>query len=687
MSDVALSGKANSKWFAYPAVVVLLAAFAILAVTSTFDKAATSDEVVHLLAGVSYWRLNDYRIDPENGNLPQRWMALPMLAGKCTLPSFERPAKQDEWRLAQEFFYELGNDVERMLLLGRTMIVILAVVLGALVYAWSAKLYGRAGGIISLVLYCFSTAVLANGRVMTSDLVASLFFPASLWCLWAMLHRFTPMTVLRSAVVMGLLFVSKMSAILIVPMGLALAAIRLIDGRPLPVKFGAARQIDRRCDQSLLLLGAVVFHMIVVFVTIWAFYGFRFSMMPYSKLALRQSEVCWAKLATWPYPLDNTILFLRDTHLLPEGYLFGMGHVLRYADYRPAFLAGRYSVHGWWWFFPYCLLIKTQLSLFAILALAMIAAAVKWRAGSKNRDEAGPSGLWASFYRTAPLWALLVVYWATMLTSHMNIGHRHILPTYPAMFILAGGAATLFRGRGRTAAIAAVCLLLVLYAGEAVRIYPHYIAYFNQLVGGPANGYRHLVDSSLDWGQDTPGLKKWLDRKGLSNQSGTPVYLAYFGNGSPTYYGVNVRRLRGFVDADLAGRRPYVELEGGYYCIGASMLPCVLTKPMGPWSTYSETVYRTASETLRQLDALDPGSRRDWRGPNGETYEEIRDTCDDFRQARLMSYLRHRRCDDHIGYSILIYHLTDDEVEEALHGRPKEMVFADRPMIVKLLSE
>ena len=30
------------------------------------------------------------------------------------------------------------------------------------------------------------------------------------------------------------------------------------------------------------------------------------------------------------------------------------------------------------------------------------------------------------------------------------------------------------------------------------------------LAGGPANGYRLLVDSSLDWGQDLKGLKRWI---------------------------------------------------------------------------------------------------------------------------------------------------------------------------------
>ena len=47
-------------------------------------------------------------------------------------------------------------------------------------------------------------------------------------------------------------------------------------------------------------------------------------------------------------------------------------------------------------------------------------------------------------------------------------------------------------------------------------IYPHYLAYFNELIGGPDNGQKYLIDSNLDWGQDLKGLKKWLDKNGIA---------------------------------------------------------------------------------------------------------------------------------------------------------------------------
>ena len=55
--------------------------------------------------------------------------------------------------------------------------------------------------------------------------------------------------------------------------------------------------------------------------------------------------------------------------------------------------------------------------------------------------------------------------------------------------------------------------LLGWHAIESIKVAPDFLAYFNELAGGPANGYRHLVDSSLDWGQDLPKLKEWLVRE------------------------------------------------------------------------------------------------------------------------------------------------------------------------------
>src|SRR5205823_9407643 len=103
-------------------------------------------------------------------------------------------------------------------------------------------------------------------------------------------------------------------------------------------------------------------------------------------------------------------------------------------------------------------------------------------------------------------------------------------------------------GRLRRPGVAVLAAALAWHAVESARIAPNDLAYFNFVDGGPREAYRHVVDSSLDWGQDLPGLKRWLDRQGLQGANHSPVYLSYFGSALPEYYHIDASPLPGFLD-------------------------------------------------------------------------------------------------------------------------------------------
>ncbi len=84
-------------------------------------------------------------------------------------------------------------------------------------------------------------------------------------------------------------------------------------------------------------------------------------------------------------------------------------------------------------------------------------------------------------------------------------------------------------------------MLALWYAAGTLRNHPHHLAYFNEIAGGPANGYRHLVDSNLDWGQDLKRLAAWATRAGSP-----PLKLSYFGSADPAYYGLVSEALPGY---------------------------------------------------------------------------------------------------------------------------------------------
>jgi tetratricopeptide (TPR) repeat protein len=131
------------------------------------------------------------------------------------------------------------------------------------------------------------------------------------------------------------------------------------------------------------------------------------------------------------------------------------------------------------------------------------------------------------------------IYFMVAMSSGMNIGVRHILPVYPFVIALAGWAAwTLVqRGRAWTYVIASLLLFTVI---SSVQAFPVYLAYSNELWGGPASTYRYLSDSNADWGQQLKATKKYLDARHLDH-----CWFAYFADvvTDPTYYGIPCKPL------------------------------------------------------------------------------------------------------------------------------------------------
>ena len=238
-------------------------------------------------------------------------------------------------------------------------------------------------------------------------------------------------------------FLSKFSGLIIVPMGIALLGIRLVNPAPLIVAFGRPREIRGRIAQIALFAAVMPALVLGVALSIWASFGFRYSLVnPVFGATTR--EVAWDHNKPPSRTVNAVVGFARQHRLLPEAYLFGLCHTLHRADQCAAFLNGEFRQRGWIYFFPYCLAVKSPLELFAVLALA-IAALACFRGTSRIHEgsAAGRAAPYSTISRR--LLVLIIVYWAFALTSHLNIGSRHLLPTDPAMMILAGAAAWWFK--------------------------------------------------------------------------------------------------------------------------------------------------------------------------------------------------------------------------------------------------
>jgi hypothetical protein len=638
--------------FVYP--LALLIAFVALASCSLVRKSITFDELGHITGGYTSWVTGDHRFFPQNGQFPKQWATWPLLFQELKLPPTDQPAWRDSnvEEFGYQFLYAQGNDLHALLNTSRMMMVLVGLLLCGVVYIWSRLLFGPAGANVSLTLCVFSPAMLAHARLVTSDIAAALMFTLSLFLIWSLLLKVTLWRVLGCAGSLGLLCVTKMSALIMGPVIAVLVVIRLLLRRPLLVAFRGRQRVIRRGTEALAVLsGAFAIVLLTAWTIIWAFYGFRYSTVrdekPDSEPAFFGETI---NSLTEGNPVGPVIRFARDHNLLPESYLFGFAHVLSHSRAHPAFLNGNYSPSGWTSFLPITVMLKTPIPVFLVALLALWAACARL-------NEAGASRRWARFrramFRTAPLWVFLAVYWIVAVQFHLSIGERHVLPTYPAAFVLCGAAGYWFH-RSRVVKVWVVALLAWVVF-ESILIWPHYLAYFNQAAGGPKYGYRHLVDSSLDWGQDLIGLKHWIETRS-SHGGNLPIYLGYFGTGDPRYYGITAESLPGYLD--FQPRKPYL-LKPGIYCISATILQSLYNPVWGHWNERYERSYREHLATFRNQQHADvPANPTDL----ARQWWEL----EHLRLARLCAYLRTREPDDNVGYSILIYRVSDRELKIAL---------------------
>jgi len=658
------------------AVMGLLALHWILATTSIRHKCSTFDEVAHLTKGYAWWRLDDKRLVPDHPPLAQAWAALPLLDDGLRFPSRDQTAWHHSavFTIGKQFFYRVGNDADAMLGQSRKMILLLSVATGCAVFWWSRRLFGTPGGLISLSLYALSPTVLAHGRLVTTDICVSLFFLLSAAGIWRVLHEIGPKTLLTSAAALAGLFLSKFSAVLILPMGLVLVAVRLLSGKPLRVRIGGDHLVKARWKMAAIFLAVMAVHVAAVDLAIWLAFDFRYEAMVDAQPerdhffvpdSLPEGKTVWEHQGRGIPRIAATIDWARERRLLPEAYLYGFLYTMQGARGRAAFLNGERQKTGWWYFFPLCFIYKVPVPVMAVLLAAGISAAAGWspvKGESRGSGRLGKSNLAATLYDTTPLWVLIVVYWAFAVSSHLNIGHRHLLPTFAPMFVLCGAAEGWMRVSLKWVRFLIPALLCAL-AASSLATWPHYLAHFNLIAGGASKGYRHLVDSSLDWGQDLPGLKRWLDK----HRGGQDVYVAYFGTGNLKHYGIEARPLPHYLQK--SGRGDY-RLRGGIYCISATRLQQVYMLPGSKWTLEQESRFHNHLDEARRLEELpdEDDARGAFVSSRGRDFKKNFDVFQKLRFGRLCAYLRNREPDDHVGHSILIYRLTDEQVDEALYG-------------------
>ena len=528
---------APSRRWAPIGVALLIAIFWLQLALSVHRNSFTWDEDDHIYSGYMSWKHADFGLNPEHPPLVKLVAALPLLHLPVKMPALQnRFFKLEGFLGGKEFFF--NNDADGMLFRARMAVSLFAVLLALLVFLAAKEMFGVWAGFIALALLVFDPNFLSHGAVVGTDMGLSCFLFASIYAFYRYVKAPSPWRLLLAGLATGLAISSKHTAILVFPMLALLALCEFLrpqnaaDSTPRPPKG----------NHALRLTAALVLVTIISVTVLWAFYGFRYE--PRAN-HLPMSPTYSQFVHSMPRPHDVWLLSTAGRfHLLPESYLYGLADVRNMSDFYTSFALGKIYPQGVWFYFPLAFAIKSTLSFLILLLLTIWAIAARKLAARRE----------ILFLTIPPSFYLLVA-----MVAGMNIGFRHILPMYPFLIVLIGGAAWSLIQTNRRWAYA-VAALLIFHAVSGARTFPAYMAYANELWGGPTQTYKYLTDSNVDWAQQLKATKRYLDHRGLKS-----CWFVYFGEGviDYSYYGIPCKPLP-TPDAMWTGEFPEVppEIDG-----------------------------------------------------------------------------------------------------------------------------
>ena len=567
---------------------LLLMTFAALAWLAALGKSATFDEPLDVMGAWANTRLGDYRLIPGDPPLWSYWAGLALgredIKANLKSPTWKESLTDlgAQYAFSSDTLYRTaGNDADALLRRSRAMMLILGLLLGAVIAAWSWKLGGAAAAIAATTCFCLDPNFLAHAPLVKNDVSMTLVAIAMFAIAWSVGRRARVWNVALLALLCGVAVCVKFTGIVLI---LALVIV-LLARVWMPIEWNVlGRTINRRSAKfgSVVLILAVC--LAVSYAMIWGTYRFRFDPSPDASVrmdlhaAAREcisTEMTLANPNHQPTPQEissrtpplpmRVALFADQHHLLPQAWTYGFAITYARTRMRKAYLLGEIRDQGWWYYFPMVMLFKTPIATLAAMLLMIELGIAGWR----NRSAKSAAGWWSAICIAAPV--AIVLFMA--MIGRIDIGIRHILVIYPFIFIAIGVAFARLWHRRRMLVTVIGLLLAIGLLVETAAAFPNYIAFFNAASGGSRAGVDLLGDSNLDWGQDLPLLRLWQD-----DHPDKPIYLCYFGCADPAYYHIAYVNLPESDASDRSGPRPNPR-RGGVIAISATQLQGIYLTP------------------------------------------------------------------------------------------------------------
>ncbi len=463
---------------AWAAIAILLLLAVIRSAIATRTDGFTIDEPFHITAGVSYVKLDDFRLNPEHPPLVKLWV------GRAVVSQFRLPAlrplsdKGAERDFTENAVY-IDNDPDLIQARARgAMLTLSAILLLFLAFA-IARTMGTIVAVATMAFLAIDPTVAANMPIVMTDLAVALLAATAVLFAVAAFRSGEWRDIGLAALALGLTLGAKHSGVIAIFVVGACGIVALIAPRVI----GAA--MDRRRAAMALLI--ITFGSLAV---LWALYGFRYSETASGREAFNRPLSL--KIEDVRSPMARRILTSMSTiRLVPRSYIWGLADTTRAGmegrGIRVYFFGRIYRDRGPFYYFPTVIGAKLPMGLLALAIAGLVLLAIR-----KIPQSSRLPALAA---------ALLAVFFLIALVRGVSYGGiRHALPIVVVLAMFGGMAvAVAFGTRSRAARLVTAAAFLVAIVSAVPRIRPW--EYFNEFVGGPDGAYLRLGDESVDVAQ------------------------------------------------------------------------------------------------------------------------------------------------------------------------------------------
>lgn len=446
------------------------------------------DEIGHLPAGVSIWKFNRFDLYRVNPPLVHIVSGIPGSFGRSDY-QFEMMndlvGRRPEFAIGNEHLLRKGLAVHGDFILPRLCCLCFSLLAVWILAEWAFEVTGTCGSICITILWCFCPNILAHAQTIVPDVGAVAMGVLLSFAAWKYVQRPSRLGAASTGFWFGMAMLSKLTW--------------LTGAASIPVAIvvcSLLKPFRHKRTYSSILLDLLAFVGVGLLV-LNSGYLFEGTCTPLSKYEFCSDALGGSQAgpSTPNNRFQNSFMGMLPVPL-PRNFVLGVDY-LRYEveSKKWSYLNGEWKNGSWWYYYLVTTAVKTPLPslLGAFLGVIMI-----FRHGSPS-------------LRASVLLLCIpsaIAFASVSLQGGFNHHHRYVLFIYPALFFLMAGLCSLERNQARWQKL--TVSLCILSTVSSLWVSPHFLSYFNALVGGPNHGWKVLSNSNIDWGQDLLLVDQWL---------------------------------------------------------------------------------------------------------------------------------------------------------------------------------